>query len=199
MTIKPLQKVLAAFVLGLSMMGANAASIGFDQDLYIANPGDTLTVTINYDFTDLATFGGGMNLVYDTAVLQFVSFEQTQWTGAGFPQNGTPSLVGTENDGEYTNFGIGTFDFAGISTAGTIGVFTFSVIGANGDAGCGATMCLTPVTTNPFGSTTGGNITDQVFNDPNSITAATVVPVPAAVWFMLSGLGALFGFGRRKA
>lgn len=202
MTIKPLTKVLAALALGLSMMGANAASIGFDQSLYIANPGDEIAVTINYDFTDTAIFGGGLNVIYDASVLQFISYTPATWGGTGEPQSGAASPVGALTaDGAYEGIGIGTFDFNGINTAGQIGTFQFLVLGAGGDAGCGQTLCLTPVEpANPFGSTTGQNLNPIVF-DPNgdSVLGATVVPVPAAVWFLLSGLGALFGLGRRKA
>jgi len=191
-----LRSIGALSALFMLISGANAASISFDMDTYIANPGEQVAINVNFDFTDLPAFGGGFNVIYDANVLQFSSYTQASFSGIGAPQPGASPLGMLSSPGNYLGAGVGSFDFfTGINTAGTVGTFTFLVLGADGDAGCGATLCLTPVATNQMVSLGGLDITDDVF--ANGISAAQVVPVPAAAWLFGSALG-LLGWMRRK-
>ncbi len=198
MTIKPIIKAIAAFAVSGIMLSASANSVGLDAMEYDGTTGQ-ITVSVNYDFTDFAMFGGGLDLIYDAGAIEFVSYEQ-----AALPADAQApaSPVGSLADaGAYEGFGIGTFEFFnGMTSAGTIGSFTFNVLGAT-DAGatpCGMTLCLVENGTNPFVSLAGGTVGGDLLAAGIS-GAEVVVPVPAAVWFMLSGLGALLGFGRKSA
>ena len=207
MTIKPFYKALAALMVSGMMFGANANNISFDQAQYTVNPGDAVQVTVTYDFTDFAMFGGGFNLIYDASTLTFVDYARTDFDVMGAdlpPQNAASPTGGLDSAGNYLGAGIGTFDFFnGLLASGVIGVFTFIYDGPPTEGGfgtpCGSQLCLMPnVPQNPMVSLAGGDVTADIFGDPNAIYAANV-PVPAAVWFLLSGLGALLGFGRKKA
>ncbi len=198
MTIKPMIKAIAALAISGMMLSASANSVGFDAMEYDGTQG-TVSITLNYDFTEFAMFGGGVDIIYDAAAIEFVSYTQ-----APLPADAQApaSPVGALSDaGTYTGVGIGTFEFFnGMTSAGEIGTFVFNVLGATdaGNTPCGMTLCIVPNAINPFVSLAGTEVSATLID--NGIGAAqVVVPVPAAVWFMLSGLGALFGFGRKKA
>ena len=84
-----------------------------------------------------------------------------------------------------------------MTSAGEIGTFVFSVLGlGNGTTPCGSVICLIGDSANPFVSLAGSEVTDELL--ANGITAVDlIVPVPASIWFMLSGLCALWKLGRR--
>lgn len=196
MTIKPFLKAIAAMAVSGMMFNASANSISFDMGEYMAQDG-TVTVTINYDFSDFAMFGGGFDVLYDSSVIEFVSYEQAPLPAdAQAPASPVGALAAP---GAYEGAGIGTFDFfTGMTSTGVIGTFTFTQIdlAGGGDAGCGFTLCLTPNAVNPLVSLAGADVSLDILGGGSNVTA---VPVPAAVWFLLSGLGALLGFGRKSA
>lgn len=153
------------------MYSVNAGSISFDMDTYAETPGNQVNVTIHFDFTDQAMLGGGFNVIYDPSVLEFVSY--TRNIGPEVQDAASP-IGSLQSPGNYLGAGVGTFDFfTGINTAGDIGTFVFNVLGAGGDGGCGATLCLTPVDTNPMTSLDGQDVTVEVFS--NGITASTIL------------------------
>jgi len=199
MTIKPFIKAIAALAVSGMMLSASANSVGFDQIEYLTD-GNTITVTLNYDFTEFAMFGGGVDITYDTTVLEFVSYTHLALNNADAQGPASPEGALTDA-GTYTGVGIGTFEFGtGMTSMGTIGTFVFNVIGATaGGAACGMDLCINVNNINPFVSLAGDEVSALLLD--NGISGANVapIPVPAAVWFMLSGLGALFGFGRKSA
>ena len=192
MTIKPFVKVLAALVASAMMFNASANSISLDSASYDGASGQ-ITVTISYDFTDFAMFGGGANLMYDASALSFVSYTQdVSMSGADEAASPTGSLV---SDGNYEGFGIGTFAFqTGITDAASFGTFVFDVL-----AGCDDCIMLGPNAANPMVSLAGMPVNAEIFGNGITVASVSAIPVPAAVWFMLSGLGALLGFGRKSA
>lgn len=84
-------KLIITTLAMLLTSGANANSILFDMADYSGTSGDQISVTINYDFTDDAMFGGGLNLYFDANVISFVSFTQGPVTGAPSPSIGVYS------------------------------------------------------------------------------------------------------------
>ncbi len=199
MTIKPIIKAIAALAVSGMMLSASANSVGFEFMEYDGTAG-TVTINLNYDFTDFAMFGGGVDIIYDANAIEFVSYTHRALENADAQDPASPegSLTAA---GTYTGVGIGTFEFFnGMTSAGAIGTFQFNVLGAT-DAGatpCGMTLCIVENGINPWVSLAGGIVGPELIGNGNS-AAAVVVPVPAAVWFMLSGLGALLGFGRKSA
>ncbi len=195
-----MRKLILSLLFATCVCGANAASIGFDDSSYSGN--SSVTVNVLFDFVDTPAFGGGFNLLFDSAVLEFVSYTQAIFSGSpGTPQFGLASPIGDLiNPGEYLGAGVGTFEFfTGINTAGTIGTFLFNIIGSapGGTPPCGATLCLTPVSLNPVVSLVGDDISADVF--ANGIAAANVsaIPLPAAAWFFGTALIGLVGLKRR--
>jgi hypothetical protein len=189
MTIN-MKKVLGALTL-LSMGAvANAASVSLIPltDTQNVGIGDVVTMQIDIDFSaEGGTLGGGFDLTFDESQLGLLGFTPTVILGD--PAFGRPPDY-VPGSGLLESWGVG--DFAGLTT-GTVGEVSFEVL-------AGATSSL--VSLGPTAGIAGPwvsavdfiTIIDPVYNE-----VAVVVPVPAAVWFMLSGLGALVGFGRRKA
>jgi hypothetical protein len=202
-----MKRIAATLTLAMLLVaGANANFIEFDQTSYSGAAGDRITVTINYDFTSFAMFGGGLDLLFDPTVVDFVSFTQNLAPDA----QATASPVGAEGAaGEYLGFGIGTFDFfSGMTSAGTVGIFEFDLLAPPGlvlATSCGQVLCLTPKPfLNPFVSLIGDFVTADLF--PAGFLGAAVefqvdpvVPVPAPFTLSLFGIGLVgLGWSRRK-
>lgn len=208
-----MKRIAASLILAMLMVaGANANFIEFDQTSYSGAVGDRITVTINYDFTTFAMFGGGLDLLFDPTVVDFVSFTQDLAPDA----IALASPVGAEGAaGEYLGFGIGTFDFfSGMTSAGTFGIFEFDLLAPAGSVPatvCGQVLCLTPNPFfNPFISLAGFDVTADFF--PDGFLGADVefqvapvdpvdpvVPVPAPLTLSLFGIGLVgLGWSRRK-
>ncbi len=198
MTIKPFIKAIAALAVSGMMLSASANSVGFDSMEYDGSAG-TITVVLTYDFTEFAMFGGGVDIIYDTNVLEFGSYTHQALDNLDAQAPASPPGELTE-PGTYAGVGIGTFEFfTGMTSAGNIGTFVFNVIGATaGGAPCGFDLCV-QANANDWVSLATDNVTDVLLATGIGGANVAPVPVPAAVWFMLSGLGALFGFGRKSA
>lgn len=195
MTIKKL--IGAAALMGV-MATANAASVSLvytagstideaiaDDGAILANSGDMLTFELVMDFTDIPTLGGGFDINFDTGGLSFVSYDSA---GLGEPSFGRDPDV---EDGRLFSGAVGAF---GGITEGLIATITFMAGQTAGDYG------VAPSGTDGIAGPwiDFADFITLIEPDYNGATVR-VVPVPAAVWFMLSGLGALVGFGRRKA
>ncbi len=197
---------MLALCAGLLSLNASANSISFDSSSYIEENGGggapgSVFISVLYDFTDFPMFGGGFDIVFDPAAVQFSNYIQ-----APLPDDAeaAASPVGMLNGNVYQGAGIGTFDFFnGMSGAGTIGTFEFIVLSAPSSGSkvtpCGFVICLVSNEVNPFVSLNGDLVSDELLmNGITSVENIYAMPVPAAVWFMLSGLGALAGFGRKS-
>lgn len=196
--MKLITRSFAALLLSGMTLSASANSIGFDQtDLFLDN--GQVTVSVIYDFTEFPMFGGGLDLTYDTFNLEFVSFEQGPFAAdVQAPASPEGALVAP---GLYEGFGIGTFEFFnGINSAGTIGTFTFNVINVPrlAPTPCGQTLCLSENGINPFVNLAGESVGSELLMTGTPGVPLVFLPVPAAVWLMLSGVGALIGFGRKS-
>jgi len=176
-----------------------------------ALPGSTITIDVFMDFTNDQTVGGGFDITYDTNAVDSVSFD----FDPSFDDETIFRTNGPNDDpaGLYRDIGFGNFsgfggeddpvegnpnpnpgDADGMQFIGTLtvalaaaftGMTTFDFIEATDPP---------PEAPGPFSSNEGAD-QDVSFFAYN----LTVVPLPGAVWLMLGGLGALFGFGRKKA
>ena len=197
-----IKKIIGATALMGMMATASASSVSLvytgdnmiDADgAILSEVADTLTFDLIIDFSDVVpvpgglggTIGGGFDVNFDTAGVEFGEYNSA---GLGDPFFGRDPVV---EDGRLFNGAIG--DFGGLMT-GTIASISFTVIGTAGD------YLIAPSGTD---GDSGVFISGNDFISPLAVDyfgqTVRVVPVPAAVWFMLSGLGALIGFGRRKA
>ena len=189
MTIKPFKVFGALLVLGLASV-SNAASINLVPTTAIDGvlPGDIVSFDIVLDFSDENTLGGGLDLTFDESQLSLVSFTNTVILGD--PSFGRPPDY-VPGSGLLESWGVG--DFNGIA-GGLMGQVSFEVLpGATQSVvQLGPTMGIA----GPWVSAV--DFVTILMPDYGSATV-TAIPVPAAVWFMLSGLGALFGMRRSAA
>jgi len=193
-----LMKVCAAFLItGLMAVEANAASIWLVPDQADYAVGDTVSVTVMVDASDEPILAGG----FDTfiaglgTVLGYTGFT----FDAAFPTD--PSFTSTPTDCSVDTTAIGCAgadelnslafgNFAGIGGPFTVGVMTFDAL-AMGVASL--TMMDNDIPSGSFFSTAGNLMTIDYVG-----TEIRVVPLPAAVWLMLGGLGMLLGFGKKR-
>lgn len=186
-----IQKTLGSIVLGAMAMSAQAASIslvyngpnpmGDNTDIILAGPNELLTFDVVMDFSDAPTLGGGFDIVFDPSSLEFESFTNNEIGEDGFGRD--PD----EFDGLLESWAFGAF--GGMTGPDIVGTVSFTYLGGLTEISLTATSGIG----GPFVS----------FDNPGSMLdvdfgSVQVVPVPAAVWFLLSGLGALLGVRNRK-
>jgi len=192
MTIKAL-----ALMMGIALLTAlpNVQASGvifFSSPPQQADLGDLVTLQLSMDFTEEATLGGGVDIFYDSSILQFMSFTIDAGLGddPGFrraPDNSTGELNGLA----FGNFG-------GLSGPSVVGELKFTTIGLSD-----LTFVTLAETDDPlvgaFTSSSTFGPQDVDFTDTASITVvATVVPLPAAGWFMLCCVLSLLGFTNKS-
>ena len=172
-------------------VGANADSVGFDALEYDGSAGEVF-VTVNYDFTDLAMYGGSLDLIYDPNAIEFVSYTRAP---PAFDVQLAASPIGSlEAPGLYAGFGVGSGKFfAGTTSANAIGTFHFNVLGPTDTTAtpCGMTLCLQEDSFNPFVSLFGDQVGADLLAAGISGAEVVVVPAPAGLWLLLSALGVL--------
>ncbi len=190
MIIKPILKLASAMVLMGALGTANAASISLTPSSVDAAAGDIISMDVIMDFSDVVTIGGGFDISFDTSVLSFVSWDANPVGDPGFAR--LPDVL----DGLLSGIAVGDFN-AGITGIQNLGTVTFEVV-------AGATRGINTVMPGDTSSVAGPFVDFNTFQVvPVTYNGAQVnvgaVPVPAAVWLMFGGLGALFGFGRKRA
>ncbi|MFK8032482.1 MAG: hypothetical protein AB8G18_19835 [Gammaproteobacteria bacterium] len=138
-------------------------------------------------------FGGRVNIIYDPAEIEF-----TGYVGAVLPGDvdfvGPPGGVLIE-PGVIGPVGVETNDFfQGANSASQIGTLSFTILNAgSGNTPCGATLCISVSAVNPFVSLAGQEVSGQLLGQGLSSFQVNQVPLPAAVWLFLSGIGLSFG------
>lgn len=197
------RKLLPLFaVLALTAIGstANANVISLSPVVQTAGIGQEVSFDINMDFIN-TTVGGAFDLFYDPNLLAFVSFEfdATFLTSVADPDfaimpdnciSDGAALGGcSAGDAELNAIGFGSFD--GISGSHTIGTVTFQTLGP------GVSALLMATTDSPWeGFISADDASDLfVIYSPAKLH---VVPLPAGLWLLASGLGLFAGFARRR-
>ena len=154
--------------------------------------GDNFSVELNMDFSDEATLGGGVDVLYDGLLINYVGFTFDSnlllVSDPDFTCPGAPSCSPIDQLNSVTNIAFG--NFAGLSGPYTVGTLVFSVL-SSGD--------ISLLTAETIGS--AGPFVSAITYSPMTVsyTGATVVsavPVPAAIWLFISGLG-LLGWNRK--
>lgn len=175
--------VLCLFSIG--SVATAAPTVGFDNSNISVKVGDIFSVNvIGNDF--LADVdGGGFNLLVDKALLKIDSITVLTSLWEFKPQNGTINNAdGTASEIQFNTFvnhNNGTFNIASLQ---------FTAL----SAGIGQ-LNLSESIKNPFAS--GGDAINPTFLAGN-VKVASAVPLPGALWLMMSSLGALGLMGRKN-
>lgn len=153
--------------------------------------GDLVSFDIIMDFSTNnnglgsdATLGGGFDIIFDPT---FLAFDSLVNAGLGDPAFGRdPDIL----PGLLESWGFA--DFNGLTGPAFVGSVTFEVLA--GFAGS------TFVSTGPTSGIAGPFVSAVDFItildvDFNSVEVSAI-PIPAAVWFLLSGIAVLFGIRR---
>ncbi len=185
MNAKRMSKFFSVLCLfSISSVATAAPTVGFDNSNISVKVGDIFSVNvIGNDF--LADVdGGGFNLLFDKALLKIDSITVLTSLWEFLPQNGTINNAdGTASEIQFNTFAHhnkGTFNIASLQ---------FTAL----SAGIGQ-LNLSESINNPFAS--GGDAINPTFLAGN-VKVASAVPLPGALWLMMSSLGAL-GLMSRK-
>lgn len=201
MLTKKLLPLLTALALTTIVSTASANVISFGTPAQEVGVGATVTFDINMDFIN-STVGGAFDVFYDANVLAYVSFEFNATFLATvadpdfaiMPDNcfsdGSAISGCSVGDAELNGIGFGHFD--GLSGQHTIGTLTFTALQI------GVAAITMANNDSPWeGFFSADDATELlVLYGPAKVH---VVPVPAAVWLMISGLGLLAGVKRRRS
>lgn len=180
------RRILMTATLLASSISVQAATIAFDPMQDSANLGEIFTLDVMaLDFP--ATVGGGANLYFDASVVHVVAvnIDTDMWD---FGPTGVNEGTIDNNAGTVT--GIMMTAFPGVP-AGDFVAFSieFQAVGVGTSA-----LTLTEYLLNPWADDIGNAINPTYIAGEVNISA---VPLPAAAWLLLSGLGC-FGLVRRK-
>jgi hypothetical protein len=181
--------VSAFFVVGGKV---SAATVGFNTSLATVNPGDSFSLTVQGSGFDTIV-GGGLNLSFNSSVLQINSVTINQSVFEFYIGHGTEEGILDNSFGQLLNTSFNSF----FGAAGNFDIMdiSFTAVGVGL-----SNLALSESGLWVFADEFGGYYGDQVTFDPASVNVVlTTVPVPAAVWLFGSGLIGLIGVAKRRS
>ncbi len=200
------KQYLVAFTL-CSMAGAShAASVSIQPSSSVVGSvlqGNYFQVDIYMDFSDDPTIGGGFDILFDSSLVSYVNgsflIDSELTSDPALTRDGnlaSPAANQVDVDvagGKIVGAAFG--DLIGLSGPSLVGSLTFLAENP-GLAGFALAATENPAVGNFVSTFT---LEEQMVNFSGSSVQISAVPVPAAVWLMLSGLAGIAGMARRKA
>ena len=182
--MKPFRAFIA-FAFSIIFSSAHASTVSLSTS---GQSGASLSVDLYMNFSDAPTLGGGLDVHYDGSLLNFISFSfNPTFLSVTDPLLTCPGAIGCDQiDQPNTVYDISFGNFAGIGGPFLVGTLVFNVIGT------GSAALLTAETTGlagPFVSAT--TYVAQPVSYLGTAADVSAVPVPAALWLMVSGLSLL--------
>jgi hypothetical protein len=190
-----LLSLVAALVLGAVSSVANAVSVYLQPTTQDVNLGANFDVELWWDFTGEATLGGGTDFMWDPSAFSFVSivFDDNPdfdpfFTRCDDEVCDSPGLIDSLATGSFDGLaGDGPLLIATVTfTALAEGSWMIDIAEDSNLAG----PFVSAETFEPYG--------DVVFTGATVNVVGSQIPLPAAAWLLMGGLGML-GFRRRKA
>jgi hypothetical protein len=192
MNAKTNGRAAVLLLMGTLSTGAGAASISLAPASATAIAGDSVAFALDMDFSDEATFGGGIDFFYDDGLLEFQSFIRNPGLGDEAFARREPDVLPGELNG--LSFGHGS----GIGGPGLVGTLTFKALAPGLAAITLAENQGGPGNPGPFVSTITFVRQDVTFS--GATVTISAVPLPAALPLLLGpGLLLMGSRARRDA
>jgi hypothetical protein len=184
-----LRKIFVAIGLALAASGAQAATVSLDPVSATGPAGGQVAFSLVANFGSTPTIGGGVDFSWNSSVLTFKSFD----FDPGFTIRDTSFDRKDLQTSSLFSVVFGNFGGLSLPADTKIGLVTFNLVGSPGSS---SSIALSD------SNRWAGFFTDAGSAINVSYTGATAnvapIPIPAAVWLLVSGLAGLAGVARRS-
>lgn len=150
--------------------------------------GDLVSLQLNMDFTGDPTLGGGIDILYNGSLLNFVSFTFSSVLGDDPSFRRQPDIQTNKLNGlAFGNFG-------GLSGSSVIGTLLFNTLGAGT-----VNLTLAENSLPAGGFFSAASFNPQVVTFTGASVNISPVPEPVSGWLFLSGLAVVMGWRKMAA